>query len=122
VDRVPLNEALQHRDAVLRAFLDGSGRLRQIPSRPAKRLVILDLLAQEFEPGERYDEAEVNRRLKAFHDDVAALRRNLVDEGFLDRAAGIYWRSGGTVSDSAFEAAEFEDAPPSGEGSAGGGA
>ncbi len=94
-----LTEALRHRDAVLRAFLDSSGRLRQIPSKHSKRLVILDLLAGEFEPGHRYDEAEVNRRLRAYHDDVAALRRYLVDEGFLDRAAGVYWRSGGTVAD-----------------------
>ena len=99
MDRVPLSEALRHRDAVLRAFMDSSGRLRQIPSRHSRRIVILDLLAQEFEPGERYCEDEVNRRLRAFHDDVAALRRYLVEDGFLDRAAGLYWRIGGTVSD-----------------------
>jgi hypothetical protein len=34
--------------------------------------------------------------LRQFHDDVAALRRYLVDEEFLDREAGEYWRSGGT--------------------------
>jgi hypothetical protein len=27
------------------------------------------------------------------------LRRYLVDEGFLSRDAGIYWRTGGTVDD-----------------------
>ena len=31
------------------------------------------------------------------YDDYAALRRYLVDEGFLTREGGIYWRSGGTV-------------------------
>lgn len=31
------------------------------------------------------------------HDDFAALRRYLVDEGFLARRDGYYWRSGGTV-------------------------
>lgn len=103
MDRVYLADALRHREAVLRAFLGPDGRLRGIPSRHAKRLVVLDLLAQEFEPGERYDEVEVNRRLRAFHDDVAALRRYLVEDGFLDRAAGVYWRSGGTVADPASE-------------------
>ena len=34
--------------------------------------------------------------LKAFHPDVAALRRYLVEEGLLDREGGEYWRSGGT--------------------------
>jgi hypothetical protein len=35
--------------------------------------------------------------LRAFYDDYVALRRYLVDEGFLAREGGIYWRSGGTV-------------------------
>ena len=29
--------------------------------------------------------------------DHAALRRSLVDEGFLDRDHGVYWRTGGRV-------------------------
>lgn len=97
VDRIPLHEALRSREAVLRSFLDDTGRLRSIPVKVSKRLVVLDHLAQLFEPGERYPEAEVNRRLRAAHDDVAALRRYLVEEGFLDRAGGIYWRAGGSV-------------------------
>jgi hypothetical protein len=33
--------------------------------------------------------------LQLFHPDFAALRRYLVDEGFLTREDGVYWRSGG---------------------------
>ena len=33
----------------------------------------------------------------AFFNDHAALRRYLVDEGFLDRDHGVYWRAGGRV-------------------------
>lgn len=95
--RTSLEDALRSRDAVLRAFMADDGSLRSIPTKISKRLVILDLLAQEFEPGERYDETDVNNRLRAFHPDVAALRRYLVEEGFLDREAGVYWRSGGSV-------------------------
>ncbi len=84
-------------DRVLRAFLDANGRLVRVPAKRSKRLVVLDLLAQEFEPGEAYPETEVNSRLRAFHDDVAALRRWLVDEGFLDRRDSWYWRVGGSV-------------------------
>lgn len=94
--RPDLQDALADREAVLRAFLDDEGRLKRIPTKIRKRLVILDLLSQEFEPGQHYDETAVNNRLRAFHDDVAALRRYLVEEGFLDRADGEYWRSGGT--------------------------
>ena len=83
--------------AILRAFLDAQGRLVTVPAKRAKRLVVLDHLAQRFEPGERYSESEVNNRLREAHDDVAALRRYLVDEGFLSREAGVYWRTGGSV-------------------------
>ena len=82
--------------AVLSRFFRGE-RLTEIPTQRAKRLVVLERLALEFEPGVRYAEAEVNTALQRFHDDYAALRRYLVDEGFLDRGAGEYWRSGGRV-------------------------
>lgn len=81
---------------VLRTFFRG-GRLVSIPMQHAKKLVVLDRLAQEFEIGHRYSERQVNAILRRFHDDVAALRRYLVDDGFLDRHAGEYWRAGGTV-------------------------
>jgi hypothetical protein len=74
-----------------------NGRLVSIPSSRTKRLVVLELLAQEFEPGRRYSESMVNLTLGRFHPDTAALRRYLVDEGFLDRSAGEYWRAGGPV-------------------------
>lgn len=83
-------------DAVLSSFVR-DGRLVSIPSQRSKRLVVLDHLVRVFEPGVRYPEREVNALLAAWHPDVAALRRYLVDEGFLTREAGVYWRSGGYV-------------------------
>ncbi len=74
------------------------GRIAQIPRRKAQRLVILDLLAQEFEPGVHYSERDVNDILRRFHPDTAALRRYLVDEEFMEREAGEYWRAGGTFA------------------------
>lgn len=97
MDRPALQDALEQRDAVLRAFVREDGSLVSIPTRIGKRLVVLDLLAQQFAVGEVYEETEVNARLRAFHDDVAALRRYLVEEGFMDRRDGRYWRAGGTV-------------------------
>ncbi len=91
------DDTLRRREQVLRTFFDPEGRLTTIPAKHAKRLVVLDALAQLFEPGERYPETEVNNRLRDAHDDVAALRRYLVDEGFLSREGGVYWRIGGTV-------------------------
>jgi hypothetical protein len=80
---------------VVRAFMP-DGRLRSIPATRAKRREILDILAARFEPGRTYPERDVNATLRAVHDDVAALRRLLVDEGFLERRSGFYWRAGGT--------------------------
>jgi hypothetical protein len=81
---------------VLRAFVV-DGRLQSIPVSPAKRMVVLDWLAQAFEPGKTYSEQMVNLALGQRHADTAALRRYLVDNGFLERAEGRYWRAGGTV-------------------------
>jgi hypothetical protein len=78
-----------------RSIVDG--RLVHLPRKRSKRLLVLDHLAQEFEPGVRYSEREVNSALRVFDEDVAALRRYLVMEQFLDRSDGYYWRSGGTV-------------------------
>lgn len=73
------------------------GRLVRMPTKRTKRLDLLDHLAQRFEPGRRYTEREVNASLAQVSEDTATLRRYLVDERFLDRANGEYWRSGGTV-------------------------
>ena len=83
-------------DRVLRGFMGADGRLHTIPSKHAKLLVVLDRLAQEFAPGQTYPETEVNDVLHRFHPDHAALRRYLVENGFMTREDGHYWRSGGT--------------------------
>jgi len=81
---------------VLSRFFAGR-RLTQIPSSRSKRLLVLERLALEFEPGLRYEEREVDFTLQLFHADYASLRRYLVDEGLMTRAEGVYWRTGGRV-------------------------
>lgn len=68
-----------------------------MPAKRSRRLLLLDEIAQAFEPGVRYPEHAVNRALGSLFSDYAALRRYLVDEEFLARADGEYWRSGGQV-------------------------
>jgi hypothetical protein len=80
---------------VLRNFM-ADGRLTSIPAQRAKRVVVLDFLAQQFEPGKAYPERDVNFMLGRYNRDYAALRRYLVDEGFLERRDSFYWRAGGT--------------------------
>jgi len=74
---------------VLRDFFDGE-RLTQIPAARKKRVVVLRHLLERFEPGRDYPEREVNDLLRPAHDDVATLRRELVDYGFLTRDKGVY--------------------------------
>jgi hypothetical protein len=93
---IPLGAANEDEEAVLRAFFR-DGRLTEVPTKASKRRIVLERIAIEFDPGIRYDEREVNAIVGAFFHDHAALRRHLVDEGFLDREAGVYWRAGGRV-------------------------
>jgi hypothetical protein len=91
-----LGAATEDEEAVLRTFFR-NGRLTEIPTKRSKRVIVLQRVALEFEPGRRYDEKEVNVVVGRYFNDYAALRRYLVDEGFLDRDHGQYWRSGGRV-------------------------
>jgi hypothetical protein len=94
---VPLAAMNDEEEAILRQYFRG-GQLRSIPAGAGrKRRAVLTRLALEFEPGVHYTERDVNETLARFHPDYAALRRYLVDEGFLDREGGEYWRSGGPV-------------------------
>jgi len=91
----PTGDVPEDEAKVLRTFFR-DGRLVRIPTKRSHKRVVLDRLAQEFEVGRRFREREVNAILRRFHDDFAALRRYLVDEDFLDRDRGEYWRTGGT--------------------------
>jgi len=87
------------RNVQLRGYLRG-GRIETIPAKRSRRLLLLDEVAQVFEPGVRYTEGQVDDVLRALHPDHAALRRYLIDEQLMDRAGGEYWRSGGPVPSS----------------------
>ena len=84
------------RDPQLRAFVRG-GEIAVMPARQAKRRLLLNEVARAFEPGVHYSERTVSLFLASIYPDHAALRRYLVDEGFLDRKSGEYWRSGGAI-------------------------
>ena len=75
-------------------FIDAGQRLISIPVQRKKRLAILRWLVEDFQPGRRYAEAEVNQIISRRHGDFATLRRYLVDEELMQRQHGIYWRTG----------------------------
>lgn len=81
--------ARREHERVIGRFFDGE-RLRSVPTRRKVRAsVLLELLAR-FRPQRDYPETEVNEILRAAHEDVAYLRRELVTSGYLSRADGIY--------------------------------
>ena len=84
------------RDPRLRVFLGEKG-IETIPAKQSRRRLMLEQIAQAFEPGVRYPEQRVSLFLGTLHPDYAALRRYLVDEDLLSRSGGEYWRTGGTV-------------------------
>lgn len=92
---------------VLRDFLE-DGALKEIPAYSKKRNVILRWLANQFEVGRTYTEAEVNEIIKRRHADSATLRRELIGGGFMRRERGTYWRVE-TVESQAPNAPRVED-------------
>jgi biotin operon repressor len=76
----------------LRAYISRDGTLKAIPTQHKKLMVILGHLVKNFEPGVQYPENQVNQTLRRFHEDTAALRRYMVDNGLLKREKGVYWR------------------------------
>jgi hypothetical protein len=87
-----LPDATAEQQRVLSNFVEG-GRLARLPARQGQRRVILEYVAGRFETDRQYAEGEVNELLKSLHDDHVTLRRCLVDEGLIDRKAGVYRRA-----------------------------
>jgi hypothetical protein len=80
-----------YRHKVLATFLR-QGRLISIPAQLKKRQIILEKLAQEFEPDRAYTERQVNQILVEWHDDVATLRRGLLEHHLMERGHDLYRR------------------------------
>jgi ArsR family transcriptional regulator, arsenate/arsenite/antimonite-responsive transcriptional repressor len=81
-----------YRDKVLKTFFQ-HGRLIQFPAQLKKRQIVLEQIVQEFEPDREYTELEVNQTLVDFHEDVASLRRGMIELNLMERSKGIYRRT-----------------------------
>ena len=78
---------------VLSIFCDSEGRILRLPAQRKKLEVVLRHVAKAFRPGVRYSERQVNEILSSYSADRAALRRDLVAQGIMEREAGggEYW-------------------------------
>jgi DNA-binding MarR family transcriptional regulator len=86
----PLPPKSDEKARVVASFIK-DGRLVSIPAQYKKRRYVMGELARSFEWGRLYDEKEVNAILKTFHDDVASLRREFIDQRIMMRESGRYW-------------------------------
>lgn len=77
------------RDSVIKAHVLSADPLvlRSFPVKQKKKLVVLRMIAETFDFGREYDEAQMNAALKRIYDDHATLRRYLIEYGFFERAA-----------------------------------
>ncbi|HET9650066.1 MAG TPA: DUF2087 domain-containing protein [Microlunatus sp.] len=73
--------------------LGPDGRLVAMPAKPSRRLIVLRHIAADLPADQDLDEFAVNQVLRRYDDDVAMLRRYLVDTGLVLRPApGCYRR------------------------------
>jgi hypothetical protein len=82
---------------ILGTFLNADGTIRQMPNSRTQALkfhIVLEYLIAAFDPGVFYSEKEVNNILRRFNEDVAGLRRDLIDAKMLarERNGSKYWR------------------------------
>lgn len=83
---------------IVQRFLNPDGGLRQMPAKRGPRLLVLERIAQRIPTGRDLPEAAVNDMLRPVSQDVAMLRRALVDEGMLERwPPGVYRRNAANV-------------------------
>ena len=78
---------------VLQSFLDKDGRIKAFPSQEKKLNILLRHVIKDFDPGKHYTEKEVNAILSNYNQDVAFLRRSLVEARLMGRQANgsEYW-------------------------------
>ena len=85
-------DAYDHK--VIKNYLGPDGHFKQLPTQLKKLQAVLRYVVNVFETGRQYTEKEVNELLSEYHEDTAQLRRELVEQGLMDRegGGGKYWR------------------------------
>jgi len=86
------NRQLTEEERVLRTWVK-NGRIVEIPAQEKKKQVLIRWVAAQIDPARRWTEREFSEWLKQFNEDYAFLRRYLVDNGYMARENGIYWRT-----------------------------
>jgi len=77
------------RDKVLKAYFK-DGVCVQLPVQNKKRWIVYEEVIRLLDPKREYSERELNDLITTIHEDYCLIRRELVEEGVLARADGIY--------------------------------
>lgn len=86
----PQDAPIDDEQAKLAARFFKDGKLTAIPSKRKALAAVLMELLRNFEPGRSYQERQVNEILGRCHPDVATLRRELIEYGYLHRSGFVY--------------------------------
>lgn len=68
-------------------------KLKHFPKKEKKKIVILAKIADYLDQGQVYTEIELNHQLAMIYDDIATVRRYLIEYGFMARTkdGSAYW-------------------------------
>lgn len=83
---------MNEEERILRNWVK-DGRILDIPAQEKKKQIVLRWLAGQIDPDRRWTEREFSEWLAGYNEDYALLRRFLVDNGYMAREKGIYWRT-----------------------------
>lgn len=83
---------LSEEDRILKTWVK-DGRIIDIPAQEKKKQILVRWVARQIDPARRWTEREFSDWLSQFNEDYAFLRRYLVDNGYMARDKGIYWRT-----------------------------
>lgn len=78
-----------YRRKVIKSFMP-YGYCEVMPAQSKKRMIILEEISHQFEPGKQYAEKEVNALIGQMHGDYCMVRRAFVSMGWMTRENGIY--------------------------------
>lgn len=79
----------KQRDSVRKAFFN-DGKLKQIPMKYKKRLIVLEEIIDGLESGRKYKEDEINEHIMQFFEDYSTIRREFIVNHMMYRDKGIY--------------------------------
>jgi transposase-like protein len=83
----------KEKEKTIKIYMNDEGALKSYPSKAKKKIIILEEIVKNFSKGKTYSEKEINRILKRIYNDYPAIRRALIEYGFIERTNDCtsYW-------------------------------